>query len=171
MGDVDEEINLGLIQFLLFLVFEQLHVVGHCPFGLLAPGPEGSGDDGENDDDIRGIRRVRCPPGRQNGDVQPCRGIAPVIRQVGGPYLEGVIARMQFCEIDRVAPSDRNPFLIHIAHSVCILDGFRGDEVERGEVDAECGLLVGQRDLLRLRFGGTVDDAFLSCLVLDFEAP
>ena len=40
MGDIDEEIDFGLIQLLLFLVFEQLHVVGHRPFGFLPPGPE-----------------------------------------------------------------------------------------------------------------------------------
>ena len=55
MSDIDEEIDLGLIQFLLFLIFEQLHVVGHCPFSFLAPGPERAGSDSENDDYIRGI--------------------------------------------------------------------------------------------------------------------
>ena len=150
MSDIDEEIDLGLIQLLLFLIFEQLHVVGHCPFGFPAPRPEEADDDGENDDNIRSICRSRCPPRGQNGDIQLCRSVAPVVRQVGGPYFESVITRMQFCEIDRVALSDRNPFLVHISHPVCILDGFRGDEVECGEVDAECGLLVGQRDLLSL---------------------
>ena len=46
MSDIDEEIDLGLIQFLLFLIFEQLHVVGHCPFGFPAPRPEEADDDG-----------------------------------------------------------------------------------------------------------------------------
>ena len=151
MGDAGEEAGFQAVDFQKFLclhIFELQVILQALAVQLITANTV---DQCYRQQQVKRVHPSGSPPGRKDCDFQRGAGLVPNAVVVRSLDPQGITARRQVGESQRMAGAEMNPFFLCPFQLVRILILLRITEIQGGEIDREVAACIGEGDPVFIR--------------------